>query len=228
MKKIMIVEDERAISKVLSAYLKKAGFEVNAVYDGEEAVRQLTIQVPALVILDIMLPRKNGWEVLQHIRKTSSVPVIMLTAKDGIDDKLIGLNNGADDYMSKPFIPEEVVARVNAVLRRPLGWTDNEEHRRSYGCLSLDFRSQRVMLNGADVPLTPRDTSVLFFLAEHPNQTFTREQLIENIWGLDYEGSDRAVDLSIKRIRHSLSHWPKEEGDIKTLRGTGYQFWINR
>ncbi|SFF16746.1 DNA-binding response regulator, OmpR family, contains REC and winged-helix (wHTH) domain [Paenibacillus catalpae] len=225
MKTILVVEDEPAIARVLVVYLRKAGFDVMLASDGRKALELYVQKPPSLILLDVMLPHMDGWEVLHQIRETSSCPIIMLTARDGIDDRLSGLNGGADDYMSKPFIPEEVVARVHAVLRRPSQWTDEGRQSR-FGRLSIDFLSQRVTLSGAEVTLMPRDMAVLLYLAEHPNRTFTRDQLIENVWGTDYEGSDRAVDLSIKRIRQALSHWPAEEGEIRTLRGTGYQFWI--
>ncbi|MBW5447568.1 response regulator [Cohnella sp. CFH 77786] len=225
MKTILVVEDEPAIARVLAAYLRKAGFGVKLAADGRQALELFSQEPPALLLLDVMLPHIDGWEVLRRIRETSSCPIIMLTARDGIDDRLTGLNGGADDYMPKPFIPEEVIARVQAVLRRPSQWTDGARQRR-FGRLGIDFLAHRVTLNGAEVTFMPRDLAVLLYLAEHPNRTFTREQLIENVWGTDYEGSDRAVDLSIKRIRQALSHWPVEEGEIRTLRGTGYQFWI--
>jgi two-component system response regulator ResD len=149
----------------------------------------------------------------------------MLTARDGIGDRLAGLNGGADDYMSKPFMPEEVVARVNAVLRRRPVWT-SDESRRLYGNLVIDFAAKQVLINGAEVELSRRELALLLFLAERPNRIFTREQLIEQVWGLDYDGSDRAVDLSIKRLRRALSHWSPDAGEIRTIRGMGYQCWL--
>lgn len=224
MKSILIVEDEEAISRVLSAYLKKAGFNVIRALDGQQALDLFKESHPSLILLDIMLPEIDGFELLNLIRAKSSCPVIMLTAREGIDDRLAGLNGGADDYMTKPFIPEEVVARVHAVLRRPSQWSDGNR-KRHFGSLFVDYSARQIFLNGAEVNLTPRDLSLLLFLAEHPNQIYTREQLIEHVWGMDYEGSDRAVDLSIKRLRQALSHWSPEEGEIRTLRGTGYQLW---
>ncbi|WP_440961464.1 response regulator transcription factor [Paenibacillus nitricinens] len=224
MRSILIVEDEEAISRVLSAYLKKAGFHVTRVAEGHAALESFAITPPSLVLLDIMLPNMDGFELLKLIREKSSCPVIMLTARDGIHDRLAGLDGGADDYMSKPFIPEEVVARVNAVLRRPSQWSDGSR-KRHYGSLFIDFTARAVFLNGVELSLSPRDMSVMLFLAERPNQICTREQLIEHVWEMDYEGSDRAVDLSIKRLRQALSHWPVDEGEIRTLRGTGYQLW---
>ncbi|WP_379163755.1 response regulator transcription factor [Paenibacillus sp. sgz5001063] len=224
MKSILIVEDEEAIARVLGAYLKKAGFQVTRAADGRTALENFGMAPPSLVLLDINLPNMDGFELLGLIRERSSCPVIMLTARDSIHDRLAGLDGGADDYMSKPFIPDEVVARVNAVLRRPSHWSDGSR-KRHYGSLFIDFGAHSVFLNGAEVSLSPRDMSVLLFLAERPNQICTRDQLLEQVWEMDYEGSDRAVDLSIKRLRQALSHWPAEEGEIRTLRGTGYQLW---
>lgn len=225
MKPILIVEDEEPIAKVLAAYLKKAGFAVNRAADGQLALESFTHSPPSLVLLDIMLPGLDGFELLHQIRAKSSCPVIMLTARDGITDRLAGLDGGADDYMSKPFVPEEVVARVNAVLRRPSVWSDGSR-KRHFGSLLIDYGSGRVFLGGVEVGLSPRDQSLLLFLAEHPNRIFTRDQLIEQVWGMDYDGSDRAVDLSVKRLRQALSNWPADEGEIRTLRGTGYQLWL--
>lgn len=149
----------------------------------------------------------------------------MLTARDGISDRLDGLNGGADDYMVKPFVPEEVIARINAVLRRPPHWNDHRSTR-IYGNLHIDLAAKQVQVNGAGVALNPRELALLLFLAERPNRTFTREQLIEQVWGMDYDGSDRAVDLSIKRLRQALSHWSAKDGEIRTLRGMGYQLWV--
>ncbi|WP_264738082.1 response regulator transcription factor [Cytobacillus firmus] len=225
MKKILVAEDELAISKVLSAYLQREGFKVLTAYDGSNALEQFFNHSPQLVILDIMMPGMDGWSVLEKIREKSACPVIMLTALGDIDYKLKGLNTGADDYISKPFIGDEVIARVNAVLRRSANvYTD--EHIKQYGSLTINFDAHTIFLNGKEVSLTPRDLSLLLFLAERPNRTFTRDQLIEHVWGMDYDGSDRAVDLAVKRIRQALTDWPETEGEIRTLRGMGYQFHV--
>ncbi|PWW28387.1 DNA-binding response OmpR family regulator [Cytobacillus oceanisediminis] len=225
MKKILVAEDELAISKVLSAYLQRDGYKVLTAYNGKEALDLFFEQSPHLVLLDIMMPGMDGWSVLEKIREKSACPVIMLTALGDIDYKLKGLNTGADDYISKPFVGDEVAARVNAVLRRsPNVYLD--EHIKQFGSLVINFDSHTIFLNGKEVTLTPRDLSLLLFLAERPNRTFTREQLIEHVWGMDYDGSDRAVDLAIKRIRQALSDWPASEGEIRTLRGMGYQFHV--
>lgn len=223
---IMIVEDEDAISRVLAAYIRKAGIDCRIYRDGLQALEAFDCSVPMLVLLDVMLPGMNGWEVLNHIRRTSACPVIMLTSRGEVSDRIFGLNEGADDYITKPFEPEEVVARIHAVLRRPPRSMVNSEQV-AFGSVRIDYKSHSVYLNGARLSITPRDLSLLMFLAEHPNQIFDREQLIEKVWGIDYEGSDRAVDLAIKRLRKLLLHWPPEEGEIRTLRGTGYMLYAN-
>jgi len=223
METIIVVEDEKPISQVLQAYLKKEKYRVLPVFRGDEALDVIEREKPDLVLLDVMLPGKNGWTILEEIRSKTAIPVIMLTALGETPDRLKGFDIGADDYIPKPFVAEEVVARVKAVLRR-----NNREPGDvlTYGSLEVNPQAYEVRLNGKIIELTPKDLALLLFLAEHPNQAFTREQLIENVWGWDYEGSDRAVDLAIKRIRKALETWPKEEGDIKTLRGLGYQFRV--
>lgn len=222
--KILVVEDEYAISQVLKVYLQKVGYEVVQVYDGNDVLEKYHEFLPDLILLDVMLPNKDGWEILKEIRKESNCPVIMLTALGDVNYRLEGLNIGADDYIAKPFVADEVVARVKAVLRR--SQADHDHPMKRFGQLEINLKAHQVMVNGKNISLTPRDLSVLLFLAENPNQTFTREQLIEQIWGWDYEGSDRAVDLAIKRIRKSLEDWPSSEGEIKTLRGLGYQLSV--
>lgn len=225
-KTIMIVEDEEAIARVLAAYIRKAGFEALLCRDGRQAAERFAAAQPALVLLDVMLPGLDGWEVLRHIRRLGPCPVIMLTARSELGDRLAGLNEGADDYITKPFEPDEVVARIHAVLRRPSRALVSAGQI-TFGSFRVDFKARSVYLNGAELSITPRDLSLLLFLAEHPNQVFEREQLIEKVWGIDYDGSDRAVDLSIKRLRKLLLHWPPAEGEIRTLRGTGYQLYVH-
>ncbi len=221
---ILVVEDEYAISQVLKAYLIKANYDVVVPVDGEEAIHKFKTTAPDLVLLDVMLPKKDGWEVLKEIRRESKCPVIMLTALGDVSYRLDGLNSGADDYIAKPFVADEVIARIKAVLRRTQ--FDNDQPIKRYGQLEIHLKAHQVTLNKKNVILTTRDLSVLLFLAENPNQTFTRDQLIEHVWGWDYLGSDRAVDLAIKRIRKALKDWPSSEGEIKTLRGLGYQLSV--
>jgi DNA-binding response OmpR family regulator len=225
MKTILIIEDEQTISRVLAVYLRHEGYEVIQAFDGSEGLAAFSTHKPNLVLLDVMLPGMDGWSVLKEIRKISSSPVIMLTALGDIDYRLKGLNEGADDYISKPFVGEEVVARVHAVLRRSTNVLDTE-NTKQFGSLKINLDSHVVTINGEAVDLTPKDLSLLIFLAGKPNRTFTRDNLIENIWGLDYFGSDRAVDLSVKRIRQALAAWPASQGEIRTLRGLGYQFSV--
>ena len=224
MRKVLVVEDEAGISVVLKAYLAKAGYAVEQAYDGERAMALFDEWKPELVLLDVMLPDMDGWSILKRIRERSSCAVIMLTALDDIQNRLVGLDGGADDYMGKPFVGEEVVSRVQAVLRRlPQVQTENAA---IFGSLKIDYSACEVTLHGQPVRLTSRDLSLLMFLTRHPNRTFDREHLISSVWGMDYEGSDRAVDLAVKRIRQSLAEWPNEEGDLVTYRRMGYQFHV--
>lgn len=227
MQTIMIVEDEQAISRVLAAYIRKAGF-ASIIFDrGKEAVEQLAVLQPALILLDVMLPEMDGWEVLRKVRRSSVCPVIMLTAKGEIADRLAGLNSGADDYITKPFEPQEVVARIQAVLRRGTHALI-AENQIQYGSLKINLNDRSVYLNDVCLSITPKDFALLHFLMEHPNQIFHREQMIEQVWGIGYDGSDRAVDHAIKRLRQALLHLPPDEGEIRTLRRTGYQFYTKR
>lgn len=224
MKTILVVEDEQTISRVLAVYLQHAGYHVVQAYNGDEALRLFSEDSPNLVLLDVMLPGKDGWSILEDIRKISACPVIMLTALGDIDYRLKGLNQGADDYITKPFVGEEVIARVHAVLRRPA--ILDTENSKQFGSLKINLDSHVVTINGQEVILTPKDLSLLIYLTERPNRTFTRDDLIESVWGMDYEGSDRAVDLAIKRIRQALNDWPVSQGEIRTHRGLGYQFCV--
>jgi len=224
MKKILIVEDEKAISMVLKAYLVKAGYTVEQVFDGEEALRVFRQWKPSLVLLDVLLPNQDGWLILNAIRENSACPVMMLTALDDIEQRLRGLREGADDYLCKPFFGEEVVARVQAVLRRQTHVVT--EDTAIFGQLKINYASREVVLGGRNVILTPRDFDLFIFFSRHPNQILSREQLIEEVWGMDYDGSDRAVDLSVKRIRQLLRDWSAEEGEVATIRGLGYQFRV--
>jgi two-component system response regulator VicR len=221
---ILVVENEAPVARVLQACLNQAGYRVEQALDGEEALGKFARLHPALVLLDATLPGMDGRQVLQEIRKRSSCPVIMLAAAGELEERLAALKQGADDCIAKPFAPAEVVARVHAVLRRPAHLVDGEI--RQYGSLRVDLQAYTVYLHGAELPLIPRDLSLLLFLARHPNRTFTRKQLIEEVWGLDYAGSERAVDLAVKRIRKALRDWPATEGELKTLRGLGYQLTV--
>lgn len=220
MSTILVVEDEKPIALLLKVYLERGGYQVQIAPDGDEALLKFCREEPALVLLDLMLPGRSGWEVLAEIRKQSSCPVIILTARGAVEERLHGFNQGADDYIPKPFDPEEVVARVKAVLRRPARLVEPELVK--FGALTIDFTSRTVSVKGNPVNLAPRDWELLAFLVHHPNYVFTRNQLLDHVWGLDYHGGDRAVDLAVKRIRQALRDWDAEEGEIATIRGTGY------
>ncbi|GIM45587.1 DNA-binding response regulator [Collibacillus ludicampi] len=224
MQTILLVEDEKPIARLLQAYLKQAGYQVVVASDGVEAIEIFARENPALVLLDLMLPGQNGWVVLEEIRKQSSCPVIMLTARGDVKDRIRGFKEGADDYIPKPFDPEEVVARVQAVLRRSVGLI--EQDMVQIGRLTVDFSARTVSLSGEPVPLAPRDWELLAFLIRHPNQCFTRDQLLDHVWGMDYSGGDRAVDVAIKRLRQSLRDWPPSEGEIVTIRRMGYMLRV--
>lgn len=225
MEKILIVEDEPTISRVLKAYLSKHGYEVFEANTGELALSSFQQKSPHLVLLDIMLPDLDGWSILSNIRSESTCPVIMLTALGEVDDRLKGFETGADDYITKPFVGEEVVARVKAILRRPRSVYQDEDVLR-YGPLHLYPTSQLVTMNGNEIYLTPKDKALLLFLGRHPNRSFSRDQLLDHVWGMDYVGSDRAVDLAVKRIRKTLRSAGVNNGAIKTIRGLGYQFCV--
>lgn len=220
MQTILLVEDEAPIALLIKAYLEKAGYLVRVAFDGVEAVNVFSGLKPALVLLDLMLPGKDGWAVLEEIRGQSSCPVIIITARGAVQDRLKGLNRGADDYISKPFDPDEVVARVQAVLRRPPRLVDPEIFR--IGSLAVDFTTRAATVQGKPISMLPRDWELLAFLVRQPNKAFSRSQLLDHVWGMDYDGGDRAVDTAVKRLRQSLREWPPSEGEIVTIRGMGY------
>jgi len=225
MKRILIVEDEIPISRVLRAYLEKHGFAASQAYTIKDASILFEEESIDLILLDVLLPDGTGWDFLHAIRTKSPCPIIMLTALGDVPDRLRGLQSGADDYMSKPFVAEEVVARIQAVLRRPTRIL-NEVDALHFGKLRIHPEERQIFLHNEEVSLTPKDRALVLFLAGHPNQIFNREQLLERVWGMDYFGSDRAVDLAIKRIRHSLKKWSSTEGEIRTIRGMGYEFHV--
>ncbi|MGG3448777.1 response regulator transcription factor [Domibacillus aminovorans] len=225
MKHILLIEDELPIIYILKAYLERKGFSVIS-HSGEGDVIQFFLNCnPSLVLLDLMLPQNDGLEVLKQIRQYGSCPVIILTARGSVPERLAGLGQGADDYITKPFDPEEVVARVQAVLRRPSHLEDNEIIR--LGHLVINLTTRTASFYDELIPLSPRDWGLLAFLGKHPNQCFTRDQLLDYVWGMNYEGADRAVDASIKRIRQHLREWSPDEGEIKTIRGMGYVLRVN-
>jgi DNA-binding response OmpR family regulator len=221
MPRILLVDDEAQIVDLLRSYLRRDGFEVDEAADGEAALAAAARLRPDLIILDLMLPKMDGREVCRRIRETANTPIIMLTARDEETDKLLGLELGADDYITKPFSPREVAARVRAVLRR--GSREPVELVRA-GDLVIDLRAHEVSLGGRRVELTPTEFRLLETMAGHPNQVFTRMQLIDRVQGHAFEGYERTVDAHIKNLRGKVEPDPKTPRYIVTVYGVGYKF----
>jgi DNA-binding response OmpR family regulator len=221
---ILVVDDEAKIAEVLQSYLEKEGFRVVCAYSGNEALSQFDRYSPVLVILDLMLPDLPGEEVCRSIRKKSRVPVIMLTAKTEEEDILKGLGIGGDDYVTKPFSPRQVVARVNAVLRRVLNETVTDELAFNDRELVIDNMRHEVLRSGEPVALTPIEFKLLLAMVKYPTKTFTREELISMVLGDDYEGYDRVIDTHIKNLRQKIEPDTKKPRYILTVHGIGYKF----
>ena len=224
--KILIVDDEKNIVELAKLYLEREGFSTVCAYDGEEALSVFQKESPELIILDIMMPKADGWQVCREIRKSSQVPIIMLTAKSDTFDKVLGLELGADDYMTKPFEPKELVARVKAVLRRSEALTDAEKKVVSFPNLSINIENYELKINGETVEAPPKEIELLYFLAQNPNKVYTREQLLDKVWGFDYFGDSRTVDVHIKRLRQKLEEAENENWQLKTVWGVGYKFEV--
>lgn len=222
--KIMIVDDDKHIAELISLYLIREGYETKEVYDGKEAVAQFKLFSPQLIMLDIMLPSMDGYEVCREIRKSSNVPVIMLTAKGDTFDKVLGLELGADDYIVKPFEPKELIARVKAVLRRYDQKPEQDSKKIVFSNLEINMSNYTVTYYGEVLNFPPKEFELLYFLAEHPNQVFTRDQLLDKIWGYEYIGDTRTVDVHIKRIREKLNK--DDSWGVKTVWGVGYKFEV--
>ena len=218
--KILIADDEESIIEVVKIYLEKEGYSVLTALDGDTALDLEIAEKPDLLILDIMLPKMSGLELCRAIER--EVPVIFLTAKTSEEDKIAGFALGADDYITKPFSPRELIARVKAVMRRSnLAGTDGII---SVDGMSIDLNNKNVKIADALVTLTPKEFELLYFLLKHPKQTFSREKLLTNIWGYDFEGDERTVDATIKRLRQKLLH--PHYHYIQTSRGFGYKFEV--
>ena len=226
--RILLVDDDPNISHLVRLYLEKEGFDVTESARGDEALEAFKREAPALVLLDVMLPGMDGLQVLKEIRKTSKVPVIMLTARDETFDKVLGLELGADDYVTKPFETKELVARVKAVLRRapaesaPASGDADDTLR--YPGLTVSLARYEVTYEGHELEMPPKELEVLFYLASHPNMVFTREQLLERVWGFDFFGDSRTVDVHIKRLREKLPGCEKYGWEIHTVWRVGYKF----
>lgn len=220
--KILVVDDDVNIAELIEVYLIKEGYKVFKANDGETALRMFKEKQVDLILLDIMMPVMDGYTVLKEIRKDSQVPVIMLTAKGETFDKVLGLELGADDYLVKPFEPKELVARIRAVLRRykPL----SQKRTLEYTDLIIDPDSYLVNYKGSEIEMPPKEFELLYFLASNPNKVFTRDQLLYEVWGYDYPGDSRTVDVHVKRVREKLSE--HTDWNIKTVWGVGYKFEV--
>ncbi|MDO5780243.1 MAG: response regulator transcription factor [Clostridium sp.] len=223
LEKVLIVDDDVHINELIDMYLKSGGYSTKKCFNGNDACNIVTSEDIGLVILDVMLPGKDGIEVLKYIRKSSDVPVIMLTAKGEVFDKVLALELGADDYMVKPFDPKELLARVKAVTRRYT--VDNQaKDVIKYSDLTIDIGGYEVTYKGSTVKLAPKELELLHFMASNPNKVFTREQLMYEVWGYDYPGDSRTVDVHIKRLREKVKGG--ENWELQTVWGVGYKFEV--
>ena len=223
--KILLVDDDPNIRQLVNLYLEKEGFEVEMADRGDTAVEKFKTFAPNLILLDLMLPGMDGWQVCREIRKISTIPIIMLTAKDETFDKVLGLELGADDYMTKPFDPKELIARIKAVMRRTQT-TVEPERELAFPNLVINMSTYLVTYNGKDIEMPPKEFELLYFLASHPNKVFPRDQLLEQVWGFDYFGDSRTVDVHIKRIREKLVDCEQYGWHIKTIWSVGYKFEV--
>ena len=223
--KVLIADDDSNISELIKVYFEKDGFETVTARNGKEAVELFKSEAPSIVILDVMMPEMDGWQVCREIRRISNIPIIMLTAKGETFDKVLGLELGADDYMVKPFDPKELIARVKAVLRRSETKEASTEKELVFPNLTINLTNYELKINGNITEVPPKELELLYFLASNPNRVFTREQLLEQVWGFDYFGDSRTVDVHIKRLREKLegaeSNW-----QLKTVWGVGYKFEV--
>ena len=222
-KKILVVDDEKKIVDILKAYLEKEGYKVIVAYEGKAALNMARAEVPDLIILDLMLPEISGWDVCRTLRAQSNVPIIMLTARDEDTDKIVGLEIGADDYVTKPFNPKELVSRVRAILRRAEGMAAKPK-KIEYPDLSIDLERHEVRAVGKLVELTPTEFDLLKVLAESPGRVYSRMQLLDKVQGEAYEGYERTIDSHIKNLRKKVEINPDQPKYILTVRGIGYKF----
>ena len=224
--KILVVDDDRNICELLKLYLENDGYTVFVANDGQEAVEMFQSKAPELVLLDIMLPKMDGWQVCREIRKTSITPIIMLTAKGETFDKVLGLELGADDYVTKPFDAKEVMARVKAVLRRASGSNDAEENSKKivkYDNLEINIVNYELKVKGVPVDTPPKELELIYHFASNPNRVYTRDKLLDEVWCIDYYGDSRTVDVHVKRLREKLEG-VSDKWSLKTVWGVGYKF----
>ena len=223
---VLIVEDDKNIAELLQMYLEKQGYAVTIALDGGKGLEKFRTIKPDLVLLDVMMPVMDGWAVCRAIRAESQTPVIMLTAKSEVDDKVAGLRSGADDYITKPFEMREVLARIEAVLRRSDRVSGEKPSRRLvFDKLVIDMDAFELTVNGSKQDIPPKEMELLFYLASSPNRVYTRNQLLDEVWGFDYFGDSRTVDVHVKRLRDKLDG-VSEKWTLKTVWGVGYKFEV--
>ena len=221
--KILVVDDDLNICELLRLYLTKEGYNVVIANDGVSAVTMFQEESPNLVLLDIMLPKLDGWQVCREIRKFSETPIIMLTAKGEVFDRVLGLELGADDYVVKPFDTKEIVARIKAVLRRSAASVGEEIKEVHYDKLSINLTNYELKVAGVQIDTPPKEMELIFHLAKNPNRVFTRDQLLDEVWGYDYYGDSRTVDVHVKRLREKLEG-TSDKWELRTVWGVGYKF----
>ena len=224
--KILVCDDDKNICELLRLYLEKDGFATVIANDGEQALEKFRVEQPELILLDIMMPKLDGWQVCREIRKKSDCPIIMITAKGETFDKVLGLELGADDYVTKPFDPKEIIARIKAVMRRvhPASAEATETTKEiKYDNLVVNMTKYELKVSGKVVDTPPKELELLFYLASNPNHVFTRDQLLDKVWGFEYYGDSRTVDVHVKRLREKLEG-VSEEWSLKTVWGVGYKF----
>ena len=226
MYKVLIADDNKQIVSILSEYCKKNNFTVNTVFDGEAALKEIEENEFDIILLDVMMPKKDGFDVCREVRTFSNVPIIMITARGEDYEKIMGLEIGADDYIVKPFSPGEIIARINAILRRITPKNDESAKIFIYDNLEIDLNNFTVKINDEIISLTKKEIEILWTLATNQNKVFTRENLLDLIWGFDYFGESRTVDTHIKRLRAKLDNYKHEKWNIKTIWGVGYKFDI--
>ncbi len=224
---VLIADDNRQIVSILSEYCKKNNFNVTLAHDGEETLEKIRNEKFDIVLLDIMMPKKNGFDVCKEVRTFSNVPIIMITARGEDFERIMGLETGADDYIVKPFSPGEVIARIHAILRRVIPNENiSQEKIFSYDNLTINLSDFTVKINDENISLTKKEIELLWLLSTNRNKVFTRENLLDSIWGYDYFGDSRTVDSHIKRLRAKLDNYEHETWNIKTIWGVGYKFDI--
>ena len=226
MYKVLIADDNKQIVSILSEYCKKNNFTVSTVFDGEAALKEIEENEFDVILLDVMMPKKDGFDVCRQVRTFSNVPIIMITARGEDYEKIMGLEIGADDYIVKPFSPGEIIARINAILRRITPKNDESAKIFIYDNLEIDLNNFTVKINDEIISLTKKEIEILWTLATNQNKVFTRENLLDLIWGFDYFGESRTVDTHIKRLRAKLDNYKHDKWNIKTIWGVGYKFDI--